>query len=654
MSPNSGRGDKPPDPPAADGTLPDAPTLPAEPTVEGSLSATQPHWHPTDDQARAALEDTSFEARYAREEELGRGGMGVVHLLSDARIGRHVAMKAVRKSAGPDGATRFLREARVQGQLEHPAIVPVYDLGVAPDGSPYFTMKRLKGMTLREILEGHRNQAPEIMVQCSRRRLLTEFVNVCQAIEFAHTRGVLHRDLKPNNVMLGCFGEVYVLDWGVAKIAGVPDEVLEEPDDEVSDTEDGSSDATARGAVLGTPGYIAPEQLRGDIDEIDARSEVYALGAMLFEILTLQPLHVRDRSRSMLESTLKGADARASVRAPEQEVPPELEDICVKATALAREDRYQSVAELLDDLQRYLDGDRDLERRQRLAEEYAEIAAAEAERALGDPSGPESTRARSRAMREASRALALDPTHEGAVDILSRLMLEPPAETPPEVEATLTDDLWETMRRNARTAAVAYLACMLFAPLHMWMGVRNQPLFLGLGAFIIGLSLAAFWLSRRTTFSWPATYFVIALNAVFLAFASRIFGPFVLIPGLAALSTAAFVLTPTLPRAWIAVVLGCLAIVGPLLLEWVGVLAPSYSFEDGAMVVHGGMQSMAQTPATIFLLLGTTSLVIAAGAMMVRFREASLHTTRRLHMHSWHLRQLIPERARRAVSSTEV
>ncbi|MEO6417977.1 MAG: protein kinase, partial [Polyangiaceae bacterium] len=158
-------------------------------------------------ESTTALEDGRFSERYAAGELLGEGGMGEVRLIKDGRIGREVAMKVIRPGHGSrsDLRSRFLREARVQGQLEHPAIVPVYDLGVDPNGASYFTMKRVRGMTLEEVLDGLRKRDADATIEYSRRKLLTAFGSVCLAIDFAHARGVIHRDLKPGNVMLGGF-----------------------------------------------------------------------------------------------------------------------------------------------------------------------------------------------------------------------------------------------------------------------------------------------------------------------------------------------------------------------------------------------------------------------------------------------------------------
>ncbi len=221
-----------------------------------------------------------FEERYVRNQVLGRGGMGEVFLCTDRRIGRDVAVKVIAASHrdNEELKTRFLHEAYIQGQLEHPSVVPIYDLGVAPEVGPYFVMKRVRGTTLHAVLKALRDGDPEALQRHTRGKLLSMFRQLCLAIDYAHAHGVLHRDLKPSNVMLGDFGEVHVLDWGLAKPLSTPTREARAP--------------TVGGMVLGTPGYMAPEQADRD-REVDVRTDVYALGAILYEILTLRPLAPR-------------------------------------------------------------------------------------------------------------------------------------------------------------------------------------------------------------------------------------------------------------------------------------------------------------------------------------------------------------------------
>src|SRR5436190_2066281 len=190
---------------------------------------------------------------------IGRGGMGEVHLCRDRGIGRDVALKIARSTLVEESRRRFAREALLQARLEHPSFVPVYDVGARDDGEIYFTMRRIRGRTLRAMLgEGTLHGA------------LVAFRQLALAVDYAHSRGVVHRDIKPDNVMLGDFGEVYLLDWGVAKIA-------EEPE---LDAAPFATDAveTQQGSLLGTLGYMPPEQLRGQHATLDGRADVYALG----------------------------------------------------------------------------------------------------------------------------------------------------------------------------------------------------------------------------------------------------------------------------------------------------------------------------------------------------------------------------------------
>ncbi len=321
-----------------------------------------------------ALLDEGFNERYELREVIGRGGMGEVRLCKDRHIGREVAIKVIRTDhmTRPDVVRRFEREARVQGQLEHPAIVPVYDFGIAPDGSMYFTMKRLRGVTFHDVLWMLRNGDPQAHATYSRRKLLSAFTRACLAVAFAHSRGVLHRDLKPSNIMLGDFGEVYVLDWGLAKIQKQPDHAVEGR----IETPLSSEHRTIVGEVVGTPGYMAPEQALGEVDRLDPRTDVYALGAILFEILTLEPLHKEDSPEDVLLSTLYGPETRPTVRTPGRDVPPELDAIVLRATSVRQEDRFANARELCAVVETFLDGDRDLEQKKQMAGAHAASARA--------------------------------------------------------------------------------------------------------------------------------------------------------------------------------------------------------------------------------------------------------------------------------------
>ncbi|MBS2015237.1 MAG: serine/threonine protein kinase [Deltaproteobacteria bacterium] len=290
--------------------------------------------------------------RYSLRATLGEGGMGEVLLCRDRVIGREVALKVARRSRTDQAElrARFLREVCVQGQLEHPAIVPVYDLAKDATGRWFFTMKRVRGLTLATVIGHLAAGERSIVAEHTRHKLLAAFGRVCLAIDFAHSRGVVHRDLKPANIMLGDFGEVYVLDWGVAKVEAAPsDERADGPDAlDPSGERRALPMTTEEGIVLGTPAYMAPEQERGD--PVDARTDVYALGAILFEMLTHRGLWECRRRR--------GVDL---TRAAEwtSDVPAELSRIWRRATSEDPAARHASARELHDEIERYLSGELD-------------------------------------------------------------------------------------------------------------------------------------------------------------------------------------------------------------------------------------------------------------------------------------------------------
>ena len=276
---------------------------------------------------------------YRLLERVARGGMGVVYIAEDEKLQRRVALKIL-DVPGTEGdlATRLIREARVLARLEHPGIVPVHDVGTLADGRVFYTMKFVEGRRLDQYIASV-NSVPD------RLRL---FLRICDAVGFAHARGVLHRDLKPANIMVGPFGEVLVLDWGLAKI--LREEVLHttretepeatilekpKPSATASDTTEISA-VTEHGTVMGTPGYMSPEQARGDVKNLDARSDIFSLGALLRFLLTGKP---------------EEASAPGGAR-----VDKSLSAICTKATAAAPAERYPNVQELALDVSRYLDG----------------------------------------------------------------------------------------------------------------------------------------------------------------------------------------------------------------------------------------------------------------------------------------------------------
>jgi serine/threonine protein kinase len=283
---------------------------------------------------RAGAEEPDLAGtRYRLLERVARGGMGVVYAAEDEKLERRVALKVL-DVPGTDGdlANRLMREARVLARLEHPGIVPVHDVGTLADGRVFYTMKFVEGQRLDKFIEGVESMQDRLRV----------FLRICEAVAFAHARGVLHRDLKPANVMVGSFGEVLVMDWGLAKIlrsdvqnVADPDATVLERPKQPSEESDStkSSVVTGHGTVMGTPGYMSPEQARGEVEVLDARSDIFSLGALLRFTLT--------------QKTPAGFAPRLDRS---------LEAICAKATAERRESRYSAVQELGQDVSRYLDG----------------------------------------------------------------------------------------------------------------------------------------------------------------------------------------------------------------------------------------------------------------------------------------------------------
>jgi serine/threonine protein kinase/Tfp pilus assembly protein PilF len=281
------------------------------------------------------------------------GGIGQVWLARDDDLGREVALKELRpeRADSPAASARFLEEARITGQLEHPAIVPVYELAKGGDDHrPFYTMRFIKGRTLSDAIRQYHDRQSRRVGGLALRELLGNFVAVCNAIAYAHSRGILHRDIKPHNVIVGDFGEVVVVDWGLAKLIS-----QKEPETDflpVSVEIGGSRDQTVQGQVLGTPGYMPPEQAEGRLDLLEERSDVYALGAVLYEILTGQPPFGGEDTLDVLKHVVQDAPTPPRQRAPS--TPAALQGVCLKALAKKLDGRYASARELAQEIQRWL------------------------------------------------------------------------------------------------------------------------------------------------------------------------------------------------------------------------------------------------------------------------------------------------------------
>ena len=253
---------------------------------------------------RPTLPDPGHSSRLLLFGEIARGGMGAVFKGRDPDLGREIAVKVLLDTHrdNPELARRFVEEAQIGGQLQHPGIVPIYEMGAFDDHRPYFAMKLVKGRTLAAQLA----ERPEH----DRTRFLATFEAVCQTMAYAHARGVIHRDLKPSNIMVGSFGEAQVMDWGLAKVlpqGGTADDETagrtSEPETNIATARSlADSDLSRAGSALGTPSYMAPEQARGESDRLDERCDVFALGSILSEVLTghpddFRPLEFKSRHR---------------------------------------------------------------------------------------------------------------------------------------------------------------------------------------------------------------------------------------------------------------------------------------------------------------------------------------------------------------------
>jgi len=549
---------------------------------------------------------------------LGMGGMGEVVVGFDRSIGREIAIKRIRQGVGSSQAVeRFLREARIQARLEHPAIVPVYALGHDRGGNPYFTMKRLDGTTLQDQL-----RTPTAR---SLHELLRTVIDACRAIQLAHARGVVHRDIKPANIMVGSFGEVYVLDWGIARI--VDDREVVARGGDVS-TLDGMTEA---GAMVGTPGYMAPEQVLGATD-VGPPADVYAIGAILYEVLAGVPLH--PPGRAALHTTVAGVTESPCQRAPDRPIPPELDALCLAALATEPTAR-PAIEQVADGIQRYLDGDRDHERRRELA--AGELATARAALAAPDPD-------RATAIRAAGRALALDPKSHDAATLISSLMLQPPAQPPPSLAAVLAESDARVQRRQARAATLALCAVLVFLGAVALEGARDLVLLGGTAIYTATVAALAWSVSRRNVHRFEM-WIVAAGNAMLAALLSRLFGPLIVTPiviSIMAVSLTSYPLLMHHSRIVIAMLVA--AWLGPVALESAGVLAETWRVEDGRVVSMSSLIEI-RGHTTAALLIGANVLAIVVIGMFANTLARARHAAQRdVEIQAWHLRHLLPDR----------
>jgi tRNA A-37 threonylcarbamoyl transferase component Bud32 len=317
-------------------------------------------------QRRRARRASAFAGRGGRYHILrphARGGLGEVFVAEDTELGREVALKEIQAQHADDPAyrDRFVREAEITGGLEHPGVVPVYGLGTNPDGRPYYAMRFIRGESFRDAVERfHAADGPAREPgerSLAFRGLLRRFIDVCNAVAYAHSRGVLHRDLKPGNVMLGPFGETLVVDWGLAKAgvespAGAADADEATTDPALRPPSSDDQHVTQPGQKLGTPAYMSPEQAAGRLDEVGPASDVYSLGAMLYVLLTGQKPFEGGRTDEVLARVRGGRFAPPRLVKPG--TPAALDAVCRKAMALRPDDRYATALGLAADVEHWL------------------------------------------------------------------------------------------------------------------------------------------------------------------------------------------------------------------------------------------------------------------------------------------------------------
>jgi serine/threonine protein kinase len=328
-----------------------------------TIDTPEPNRFSADTTADDSLSSREVVSKFRYLRKIAEGGLGKVWLAHDEKLKRNVAVKELRENVleSPLAWSRFRREAEITGLLEHPNVVPLYQFGEdQASGKPFYTMRFVGKRTLANAIEEHRDRVDAgESLELGLHRLLTAFLGVCQAIAYAHSRGVIHRDLKPENVALDSFGQVIVLDWGIAKL--MEESEIANQMTTAQELSDSALCHTREGAVVGTPLYMAPEQAMGCVDDVDHRTDIYGLGAVLFSILTGVAPHAKSVSETdaaRVDDVLKIIASGETPRPSDHDstISFELETICMKAMANKPHLRYESVEQFAEAVERWMAG----------------------------------------------------------------------------------------------------------------------------------------------------------------------------------------------------------------------------------------------------------------------------------------------------------